>query len=61
MCVWNKSITEPAAFYGMLAGFLSTVVLQLLRMFDLLSLPVYLDPILVGAAISLLTILVAEK
>ena len=61
MCIWNKTITEPAAFYGMLAGFLSTVVLKILSVLDLLALPVYLDPILVGAAISLVTILLVSR
>ena len=61
MCIWSKSITEPAAYFGMLAGFLATVILKLLDMFELLALPVYLDPILVGAAISLVTILVISR
>jgi sodium/pantothenate symporter len=61
LCVWNKSITEAGAFWGMLAGFLSCVVLKLLSVLELLTLPVYLDPILVGAAVSLATILLVSR
>ena len=61
MCVWSKSITEAGAFWGMLAGFLSCAILKLLNVLGMLTLPVYLDPILVGAATSLTTILVVSR
>jgi sodium/pantothenate symporter len=61
MCIWSKSITERGAFFGMLAGFLATIALQLMRMFDLATLPVYLHPILVGAAISLVTVIIVSR
>lgn len=61
MCVWSKSITEAGAFWGMAAGFLTCAALKLLNVLGLLSLPVYLDPILVGAAVSLATIILVSR
>lgn len=61
MCVWSRSITEAGAFWGMLAGFLACAALKLLSVLGLLTLPVYLDPILVGAAISLATIILVSR
>jgi len=60
MSVWNKHITEAGAFWGMLAGFVSCAVLKVLDMFAMIDLPVYLDPILIGAAASLITIIVVS-
>jgi sodium/pantothenate symporter len=61
MCIWSRSVTEAGAFWGMLAGFLACTVLKLLSVLGLLTLPVYLDPILVGAAASLVTILAVSS
>jgi len=61
MSVWNKSITEAGAFWGMLSGFLTCCILKLLSVLGLLTLPVYLDPILIGAALSLVTILAVSS
>jgi len=61
MSVWSRSITEAGAFWGMLAGLLCCTILKLLAVLDLLHLPVYLDPILVGAGVSLATILVVSR
>jgi len=58
MSVWSKRITEPAAFWGMVAGFVGYVVPKTLAMLGVVSLPSYLDPLLLGFAISLITVLV---
>jgi sodium/pantothenate symporter len=61
LSVWSKSTTEAGVFWGMLAGFLTCVILQLLKLLSLLALPVYLHPILIGAIVSLMTILVISR
>ena len=57
MSIWSKQITEPAAFWGMISGFLGNIAMNLLTLNDNVTLPVYLDPILVGSLISLITVL----
>lgn len=57
MSIWSARITEAAAFWGMLAGFLGNIGSNLLALLTDIKLPVYLDPILVGGVISLLTVL----
>lgn len=57
MSVWSHRITEAGAFWGMLAGLLACTLLKLLDLLGLLTLPVFLDPILVGAGASLATIM----
>ena len=60
MSVWSKSITESGAFWGMVAGIVTCIVLQLAALFEFFSMPVYLHPILIGAVISYLTILIVS-
>ena len=57
MSIWSKQITEAAAFWGMVAGFLGNIVTNLIVLVADVTLPVYLDPILVGSVISLMTVL----
>jgi sodium/pantothenate symporter len=57
MSIWSKSITESGAFWGMLSGFFGNIAANLIQVFGDIKLPVYLDPILVGSAISLFTII----
>jgi sodium/pantothenate symporter len=61
MSIWSKTITESGAFWGMLSGFVSFVVLRTLVLLEVIALPVYLHPILLGAAISLLTIVLVSR
>ena len=61
MSIWSKGITESGAFWGMAAGFISNIAVNLLSLLGGVELPVYLDPILVGAAFSLVTVLVVSK
>ena len=51
MSVWSRRITEAGAFWGMVAGFLGNVVPKALALGELIVLPVWADPILIGAAI----------
>ena len=59
--VWSKRIDERAAFWGMVAGLAGVIVPRALMMQDLLELPPYLDPILIGATLSTITILVFTR
>jgi sodium/pantothenate symporter len=52
MSIWSNRITEPAAFWGIIAGFGGNIGANLLSMFEIVDLPVYLDPIFIGAAVS---------
>ncbi|HNP62739.1 MAG TPA: sodium:solute symporter family protein [Woeseiaceae bacterium] len=61
MSVWSKTITRDAAFWGIVTGFLFNVVPSALRYLELISLPSYLDPAIIGAAVSTVTILVLSK
>lgn len=58
MSVWNDRITAPAAFWGIVTGFFGNVIPSVLTYFEKIVLPAYLDPVFIGAALSLITILV---
>ena len=59
--IWSKNITEPAAFWGMLSGLLGCVIPRALMMLDIIELPPYLDPIITGALLSLVTIILISR
>ncbi len=61
MSVWSRRITASAAFWGIIVGFVGNALLSLLKLLDIVTLPVYLHPIVVGAVLSLLTILVVSR
>jgi Na+/proline symporter len=61
MSVWSKRITEPGAFWGMLGGFLTCIISKALVMGGVLSLPVVLDPLVLGALVSLSLIIVVSR
>jgi Na+/proline symporter len=61
MSVWSKRITEAGAFWGMVVGFLGCVVPKALVTANLVALPVALDPIVIGTAASILTIVLVSR
>jgi sodium/pantothenate symporter len=61
MSVWSRRITASAAFWGIIVGFVGNALLSLLKLLEVVTLPVYLHPIVVGAVLSLLTILVVSR
>ena len=61
MSVWSRGITEAAAFWGMLAGFLGNVIPAALVYLDVISLASYFDPAVLGTVASLLTIAVLSR
>ena len=61
MSIWSRSITEAAAFWGMVTGFLGNTCANLIGLITGFKLPVYLDPIILGSLISFATVIVVSK
>jgi len=61
MSVWSKHITEAGAFWGMVAGFVGFVGPKVLTTLDIINLPVYSDPLLLGFFASLITAIVVSR
>lgn len=61
MSVWSSRITAAAAFWGIVAGFLGNVVPKILVLSDIISLPAYFDPIVLGTAASLITVILVSR
>jgi len=61
MSVWSKTITTDAAFWGIVSGFAFNAVPKALEYFELISLPFWLDPILLGGLVSLAVVLVVSR
>jgi len=61
MSIWSKRITADAAFWGIVTGFVCNVVPAALVYLGLIELPSYLNPALIGATISFLTIFGVSK
>ncbi|MBF7055038.1 sodium:solute symporter family protein [Halomonas sp. KAO] len=61
LCIWNRSITAPAAFVGMLVGFVVNIGAKLLDQAGMVSLPVYLDPFILGFVTNLVCLLVVSR
>ncbi len=61
MSVWSKSITADGAFWGIVTGFFGNVIPALFDYIGFISLPSYLNPALIGASISLITIIYISK
>ena len=56
MSVWSRRITADGAFWGIVVGFVGNVVPKALVLWDVISLPVWADPILLGGLLSMLAI-----
>ncbi len=61
MSIFSKRITEAAAFWGMVAGFFANVIPASLEHFGFISLPSYLNPVIIGTLVSLLTIFTVSR
>jgi len=61
MSVWSRRITEDAAFWGIVSGFAFNVVPKALEYLGWIVLPFWLDPILLGALVSLVVVLVVSR
>jgi sodium/pantothenate symporter len=60
MSVWSKRITADAAFWGIISGFLFNAGPKALETLGWVSLPIWLDPILLGGVVSLVVVLVVS-
>jgi len=56
MSVWSRRITEAGAFWGIVTGLLGNLAANLVGVLGMAELPAILDPILVGALLSYLTV-----
>lgn len=61
MSVWSKSITADAAFWGIVVGFFGNIITKALSYFGVVELPVWADPIILGAAMSTLVIVLLSR
>lgn len=61
MSIWSKNITRDAAFWGIVTGFFCNVIPATLVYMDIISLPSYLDPAVIGSVASVMTIMVISK
>jgi Na+/proline symporter len=62
MSVWSRRITADGAFWGMAAGFFGNVVPKSLSLLDVVELPAWADPILIGAVLgAFVTVIVSRR
>jgi len=61
MSVWSSRITEGAAFWGIITGMLGNIGASYLKLSGMIDLPVILDPILLGALMSYITIEIVSR
>jgi len=61
MSIWSSRITEAAAFWGIIAGFLGNLATNGVILLGLFDLPAIADPILVGALLSYVVIEIVSR
>jgi len=61
MSVWSKRITADAAFWGIVSGFVFNAGPKALSTLGLVTMPIWLDPILLGGIVSLVVVLVVSQ
>lgn len=59
--VWSRKMSESAAFWGMLLGFLGCVIPKTYSALSGVSLPIYLDPFFIGVLSSVIGILLGNR
>ena len=59
--VWSRNMSESAAFWGMLLGFLGCVIPKTYSALSGVTLPIYLDPFFIGMAMSIIGICFGNK
>jgi len=58
--VWSDRISAAGAFWGIVMGFLGNAVAKLLSTFEIVAFPAFLDPFLIGLALSIAAILIVS-
>ena len=61
MSVWSRQMSESAAFFGMLLGFLGCVVPKTYSALSGVTLPIYLDPFFIGIILSVVGIIIGNR
>jgi len=61
MSIWSSRITEAAAFWGIIAGFLGNLATNGVKLLGVVELPVIVDPILVGVVLSYAVIEIVSR
>ena len=61
MSIWSRRITEAAAFWGMLTGFVFNVVPKFFDFIGMIELPTYLNPVLIGGVASLVVTIAVSR
>lgn len=61
LSIWSRRITAPAAFTGMLVGFVVNIAAKLLDQAGMVSLPVYLDPFILGFVTNLVCLVAISR
>ncbi len=61
MSIWSSKITADAAYWGIVTGFLCNVIPAALQYLDIISLPSYLNPVVIGATASVVTIVCVSR
>ena len=61
MSIWSKRITEKAAFWGMLSGLVFNIVPKFFEFVGWVEYPSYLNPVIIGTAVSLVVTVVVSR
>lgn len=59
--VFSKRVTKQGAFFGMLTGFISCFALKLISNSFSITLPIYLDPVIVGMVLNTLVMIIVSS
>ena len=59
--VWSRKMSESAAFWGMLLGFLGCVIPKTYSALSGVTLPIYLDPFFIGVVMSVIGIVIGNQ
>nr|WP_300311826.1 sodium:solute symporter family protein [Halomonas sp.] len=59
--IWSRNVSAPAAFIGMATGFVVNIAAKLLDQAGIVSLPVYLDPFILGFVANLACLVVVSS
>lgn len=59
--IWSRTMSEGAAFWGMLFGFVGCVIPKTYSALSGVTLPIYLDPFFIGIVMSVIGILIGNR
>lgn len=61
MSIWSRKITESAAFWGMLSGLVFNIVPKFFEFIGVVEFPSYLNPVIIGTAVSLVVTIAISR